>query len=95
MPLFVYKTAILAVLTIFYAAYLLKQLLLLRKGIKSDRLGKGDKPEGTRQLEAALKAVTFIIPVVQYLSALTDNSILPLVAVTPNFLKTGAWCSHR
>lgn len=58
--------AALALTTAFYAAYLSKQFMLRRRGIRSDRLAKGDKPANVYRLEVALMLVTFTMPLVQY-----------------------------
>lgn len=68
----------LIIVTTFYAAYLWKQFSLSRRGIKADRLAKGDKPTKARRLELSLAIMTFTIPVIQYFSILTDNRFLTI-----------------
>lgn len=51
----------------FYGSYILKAILLKRKGIDTNRLGKGDKPKKTMTVEAALKCLTFLTITLQAL----------------------------
>ncbi len=62
----------LAAVTLFYAAYLQRQFALRRRGIRTDRLGKGLKERRTRILEIVLLVVSFSMPVAQYGSILTN-----------------------
>ncbi len=62
----------LAAVTLFYAAYLQRQFALRRRGIRTDRLGKGQKERKTRIVEVVLLVVSFSMPVAQYGSILTD-----------------------
>ena len=55
---------------IFYGAYLLKILLLQKKGIKANRLAKGNKASAVRILEIFLLLVTYGIAIIQCLSLL-------------------------
>ena len=55
---------------IFYGAYLLKILLLQKKGIKTNRLAKGNKASAVRLLEIFLLLVTYGIAIIQCLSLL-------------------------
>jgi protein-S-isoprenylcysteine O-methyltransferase Ste14 len=52
----------------FYAIYLQRQFALRRRGIRADRLGKGEKERTTRVVEMALLIVTFAMPAVQVAS---------------------------
>ncbi len=56
----------LTAVTLFYAAYLQRQFALRRRGIRTDRLGKGQKERRTRTLEIVLLVVSFSMPVAQY-----------------------------
>lgn len=56
------------VLVLFYGSYLCKQLLLKRRGIYTNRLGRGNKPARTFKIETALKLATFSMAAVQILS---------------------------
>ena len=55
---------------IFYGAYLSKNLLLRQKGIKTNRLAKGDKASAVRILEIFLLLVTYGLAIIQCLSLL-------------------------
>ncbi|MDR0955228.1 MAG: isoprenylcysteine carboxylmethyltransferase family protein [Rikenellaceae bacterium] len=58
--------------TLFYAIYFQRQFALRRRGIRADRLGKGQKERKTRRVEAVLLAVSWSMPVAQYASILAD-----------------------
>ncbi len=62
----------LAAITLFYAIYLQRQFALRRRGIRTDRLGKGQKERKTRIVEVVLLVVSFSMPVVQYASILAN-----------------------
>ena len=66
------KTSLFALIPmfIFYGAYLLKILLLRQKGIKSNRLAKGNKASAVRLLEMFLLLVTYGLAIIQCLSLL-------------------------
>lgn len=56
------------VFILFYGSYFGKQLLLKQQGIKSDRLGHGNKPKRTLVIEKLLKTATFSMAGVQIIS---------------------------
>lgn len=58
------------VLVLFYGSYLCKQLLLKRRGISTNRLGRGNKPVRTLRIETALKFASFTMAAVQIISLL-------------------------
>ena len=60
----------LAILCLFYTAYLTKAVILRRKGITVNQLGKGTKPEKARQFELLLRAATLLGGIIQFLSVL-------------------------
>jgi protein-S-isoprenylcysteine O-methyltransferase Ste14 len=62
----------LAAITLFYAIYLQRQFALRRRGIRTDRLGKGQKEHRTRVIEVVLLVVSFSMPVAQYASIITN-----------------------
>ncbi len=66
----IHQIVALAAVTLFYAVYLQRQFALRRRGIRTDRLGKGQKERRTRVLEIVLLAVSFSMPVAQYGSIL-------------------------
>jgi protein-S-isoprenylcysteine O-methyltransferase Ste14 len=55
-------------MALFYTIYLQRQFSLRKRGIHTDRLGKGDKERTTRRIEIVLLAVTFSMPIVQVAS---------------------------
>lgn len=65
-------------MTLFYGAYFIKQISLKRQGIQSNRLAKGRKPAKTVRLEKALLFATYAIALIQYLSVLFGERVLPL-----------------
>lgn len=56
------------IIALFYGSYLYKQLLLKKKGIFTNRLGRGNKPVRTLRIETALKSATFSMAAVQIIS---------------------------
>jgi len=56
------------ILILFYGGYFGKLILLRRRGISTDRLGRGDKPKRTLIIEIFLKIATFSTAAVQLLS---------------------------
>ncbi len=62
----------LAVITLFYAIYLQRQFALRRRGIRTDRLGKGQKEHKTRIVEVVLLVVSFSMPAAQYASVVAN-----------------------
>ncbi len=63
---------------LFYAVYLQRQFALRRRGIRADRLGRGEKPRATRTVEIILLTVTLTMPVVQVMSVLCWPVVVPL-----------------
>lgn len=59
----------------FYGSYVLKGVLLKRRGVNSNRLAKGDKPKNVRRLEYCLLAATYGMVIVQAVSVY--NKLLP------------------
>ncbi len=62
----------LTAITLFYAIYFQRQFALRRRGIRTDRLGMGQKERKTRTVEIVLLVVSFSMPVVQYASILAN-----------------------
>ena len=54
----------------FYGCYFAKMLGQRKKGIQTDRMGKGSKPKKTYALEVILKFVTFTTAAIQLLSVI-------------------------
>ncbi len=61
-----------AAITLFYAIYLQRQFALRRSGIRTDRLGKGQKERKTRIVEIVLLVVSLSMPMAQYASIITN-----------------------
>ena len=62
----------LVAITLFYAIYLQRQFVLRRRGVRTDRLGKGQKERKTRIVEIVLLVVSFSMPVAQYASTVAN-----------------------
>ena len=58
----------LAVIALFYIAYFTKMILQRRKGVKTDQIGKGDKPRKMLVIEMLMKIATYSIVVVEAVS---------------------------
>ncbi len=83
----IFQIAGLAIITAFYGVYVGKQIALRRRGIRGDRLARGEKPLSVRKLEIALLIATFTMPAVQYGSIIFDNPVLPVFSATPSFVQ--------
>lgn len=57
----------LAVLGVFYIAYFTKMILQRRKGVKTDHIGKGNKPRRLLVIEILMKIATYSVVVVEVL----------------------------
>lgn len=82
-----FQIAGLAIVTAFYGVYICKQAALRRRGIRGDRLARGEKPAAVHRLETALLIATLAMPVVQYGSIVFDNPVLPVFAETPSYMR--------
>lgn len=69
----------LSILIAFYGSYLVKAVMQSRKGIKTDRMGKGDKPERTFVIEVILKITTFSTAAVQFISVVFSEKFTALI----------------
>lgn len=63
------------ILSVFYIAYFAKALLLKRRGIHTNLLGKSDKPPSVRLNELLLRAITLLGAIVQFASVLFANRL--------------------
>ncbi|WP_349671874.1 isoprenylcysteine carboxylmethyltransferase family protein [Lacrimispora sp.] len=87
------------VLILFYGSYLCKQVLLKRKGINTNRLGRGNKLARTFKIETALKLATFSMAAVQLISLLVmekgylvlTSPIIRFAGISIAFLGTGVF----
>lgn len=62
------QIAALAVLAVFYIAYFTKMILQRRKGVKTDQIGKGNKPRKLLVIEILMKIATYSIVAVEVIS---------------------------
>lgn len=74
----IFQISIFALITCFYIAYFVKQILLRKKGIHTNRLAKGRKPPKTAAIETALLAATYGIAAIQYVSVFFSRFMLSL-----------------
>lgn len=58
----------LVIVIAFYIAYITKQVLLRKQGIKTHRLGRGEKPKKTFYIEVMLMGATFLMVPMQLVS---------------------------
>lgn len=68
-----YQIVMLLITSAFYLTYVVKQILLKRKGIEGARLAKGSKPGKTYRIERTLLVSTYSMAVIQYASILFEN----------------------
>lgn len=71
-----YQIITLILLSIFYLSYLLKNILLKRKKIKVNQLGKNKEKQSVKNFEILLKVFTYFMIVVQLFSILITNKWL-------------------
>lgn len=64
--------AALAVIAAFYAAYFTKMFLQRRNGIKTNQMGKGDKPKKVLAIETTMKIATYSVVVAEAVSVVFD-----------------------
>lgn len=74
-----YQLSMLIIVSIFYLTYIVKQILLKKKGIEGTRLAKGNKPEKTYRIERLLLVSTYTMAAIQYASILLENKLTPLI----------------
>lgn len=64
--------AALAVMALFYIAYFTKMILQRRKGVKTDQIGKGNKPRKLLVTEILMKIATYSIVAAEAVSIIFD-----------------------
>jgi protein-S-isoprenylcysteine O-methyltransferase Ste14 len=74
----IFQISVFGLITCFYIGYFMKQILLRKKGIHTNRLAKGRKPPKTAAIETALLTATYSIAVIQYASVFFSRFILTL-----------------
>lgn len=75
----------LIVIFAFYGSYFTKMLVQSKRGIKTDRMGRGNKPKRTFVIEIILKSITLLTAGVQLISIVFLKS-LPIV-MQNNFVR--------
>ncbi len=60
-------------MAIFYACYFAKMISQKKQGIDTDQLGK-DKEGFVKEIEVALKLITYLLPIIQVLSILFSST---------------------
>lgn len=75
----IFKVCTFGLITCFYIAYFAKQILLRKKGIRTNRLAKGSKPKQTAVIEMCLLIATYGSAVVQYASIFFSGYMFPLL----------------
>ncbi|WP_048570505.1 methyltransferase family protein [Clostridium cylindrosporum] len=64
---------------IFYLAYFIKQVMLRRKGISTNRLAKGDKKAKTFYIELCLIIVTYLTAAIQLCSIIFQRYLVIMI----------------
>lgn len=67
------QAAALILIAAFYIAYTIKLLRQKRKGIVTNQIAKGNKPEHTQKIEKIMRTATFSIVPVEIISILMDT----------------------
>lgn len=67
------------IICVFYGSFFIKMLLQGKKGIKTDRLGKGSKGKKTFVIESLLKSFTLLTGITQLISIIFEDSLHVLV----------------
>jgi len=78
-----FQVATFLMISCFYFAYFYKQFRLRKKGIRTNRLAKGSKPNRTAIIESFLLAATYVTAVIQYASVFWPAYMLPLPSSLP------------
>lgn len=74
--LVLYKVGALLCLAAFYGIYFGKMILQRRQGIKTDQIGKGDKPKRVILIEIIMKIFTFVTPLAEVAVVIIGKSYL-------------------
>lgn len=74
--LVLYKIGALLCLAAFYGIYFGKMILQRRQGIKTDQIGKGNKPKRVMIIEIIMKVFTFVTPLAEVAAILIGKSYL-------------------
>lgn len=68
----------LALMAAFYGVYLIKQASQGKRGIRTNQMGRGDKPSGTLAVERMLSVFSVVIIGVELWSVWSGDSFLPV-----------------
>ena len=75
----IYRSLALFCMAIFYILYFAKLIILKKKGINSYKLAKNEGKIKHPKIEIALKAASFLLPVVELVSIILGRSYLPIM----------------
>ncbi|MEF9951170.1 MAG: isoprenylcysteine carboxylmethyltransferase family protein [Clostridium sp.] len=70
-----YSVLGLLIIIIFYGGYFTKGIIQGRKGIKTDRMARGNKPRKTFVIEVVLKIITYLTAIVQVATILFTREV--------------------
>ena len=73
----IYQIIAIIILAVFYGCYFIKMISQRRKGIQTDRIGKG-KVGFVKFIEVTMKIITIIVPIAEIVSIILNTSVLPL-----------------
>lgn len=82
----VYQVSALMILMVFYCIYIGKMIAQSRKGIKTDQMGKGNKPKATRMIEVTMKVATYSIVVIQLISIYLNTTFFAMHVRSMGFI---------
>lgn len=73
-----YRWAAAGIIVMFYGTYLVKRIVLRRRGLDTARLGKGDKPVAVRRQERLLVGLTVALALIQFGTVIAGRSPWPI-----------------
>ena len=74
----IFQIVAFALMAVFYGVYLIKQVSQRRRGIRTNQMGRGDKPSGTLAVERMLSVFSVLIIGVELWSVWSGYSFLPV-----------------
>ena len=72
-----YRISALVAMAAFYAVYLGKMLAQRRQGIRTDQMGRGEKPKRVLRVERAMKLATYLVVVAELACIFAPGVPLP------------------
>ena len=72
-------------LLVYYGSFFVKAFMQGRRGIKTDRMGRGSKPKRTFVIEVILKIITFSTGAVQFISIIFADKLT--ILIQNNFIR--------